>query len=186
MPTLTINGVCVTLDCPPDTPLLWAIREGAGLPGTRSGCLVGLCGACTVHLDGVAVRPCSVPVAQAEGRALTTIEGVLRSPLGRALARAWSADGFPGCELCRPGRIMAAAALLGRRPDAPDAEIEAVLGEHVCECGEAGGVVVAATLKQAARRALTPVAAAQNHQGAATVDALSPAPLHENDERIHP
>jgi isoquinoline 1-oxidoreductase alpha subunit len=148
MPTLTINGARVLLDCPPDTPLLWAIRERAGLTGTRPGCLVGLCGACTVHLDGVAARSCSVVVSDAEGREVTTIEYVLGTPLGRALELAWTGGGLQPCAQCRPGRIMAAAALLSRCPSPSDEEVEAALGGHACDCGEPGEV--AQMLRQAA------------------------------------
>ncbi|MBS1173152.1 MAG: Membrane-bound aldehyde dehydrogenase iron-sulfur protein [Proteobacteria bacterium] len=152
MLTLTINGARVTLDCPPDTPLLWAIREGAGLAGTRPGCLVGLCGACTVHLDGEAVRPCSISVAQAAGHAVETIERVLDTPLGRALERAWSGAGLHSCEQCRSGRIMASAALLARSREPSDDEVEAALGGHVCDCGEPGDA--GEVLRQVARCAV--------------------------------
>jgi isoquinoline 1-oxidoreductase alpha subunit len=148
MPTLTINGARVLLDCPPDTPLLLAIRDQAALTGTRPGCLVGLCGACTVHLDGRAVRSCSTAVSEAEGREVTTIEAVLRTPLGRALELAWTDGGLQSCAQCRPGRIMAAAALLSRRRSPSDEEVEAALGGHACDCGELGEV--AQMLRQAA------------------------------------
>jgi isoquinoline 1-oxidoreductase alpha subunit len=184
MPTLNLNGASVPLDCPPDLPLLWAIRDGAGLTGTRPGCLVGLCGACTVHLDGDPVRPCIVPVSQAEGRAVTTIEGVLRTPLGRALEQAWAADGLQSCDQCRPGRIMAAAALLAQGVDAPDEEIEALLDQHACDCGQRGAA--AAALKRAARRALGAASASRAERpGGGTVDASSPAPAPEGAERSH-
>jgi isoquinoline 1-oxidoreductase alpha subunit len=146
MPTLTINGARYILDCPPDTPLLWAIRERAGLTGTRPGCLVGLCGACTVHLDGVAARACSVAVSEAESREVSTIEAVLRTPLGRALELAWTDGGLQACEQCRPGRIMAAAALLSRRRSPSDEEVEAALGGHACDCREPGNVAEALRL----------------------------------------
>ncbi len=149
MPTLTINGARYILDCPPDTPLLWAIRDRAGLTGTRPGCLVGLCGACTVHLDGRAARACSVAVAEAEGRSVTTIEHVLGTPLGRALELAWTEGNLHSCERCRPGRIMAAAALLSRCGSPSDEEVEAALGGHACDCGEP--VLAAEVLRQAAR-----------------------------------
>lgn len=186
MPNLTINGAALTLDCPPDTPLLWAIRDWAGLAGTRPGCLVGLCGACTVHLDGCAVRPCSMSVAQAEGRVLTTIEGVLRTPLGQALHQAWAVGALHACEQCRAGRIMAAAALLARGAAPSDADVEAALGNHVCECGEPGDA--GEVLRQVARSL---VAGAEfgptpEHDAELTVDATSvPAPSPK-PERIKP
>lgn len=156
MPTLTINGARYILDCPPDTPLLWAIRDRAGLTGTRPGCLVGLCGACTVHLDGRAVRSCSTAVSVAEGREVTTIEGVMGTPLGRALELAWTAGGLQACAQCRPGRIMAAAALLSRRGSPTDEEVDMALGGHACDCGEPGEVAEA--LRQAARVVIAEVA----------------------------
>jgi isoquinoline 1-oxidoreductase alpha subunit len=152
MPTLRINGARVTLDCPPETPLLWAIRNVAGLTGTRPGCLVGLCGACTVHVDGSAVRSCGVAIAEAEGREVTTIEGVLHTPLGRALGLAWADGGLQSCEQCRPGRIMASAALLARSAEPSDDEVEAALGGHVCDCGEPGEA--GEVLRQVARCAV--------------------------------
>jgi isoquinoline 1-oxidoreductase alpha subunit len=175
MTTLTINGSRVNLECPPNTPLLWAIRDCAGLKATRPGCLLGLCGACTVQLDGRAVRSCSIPVAQAEGRAVTTIEGVLRTPLGRALQCAWSEGGLRCCAQCRPGRIMAAAALLARCASPSDKEVEAALGGHVCECGELDEV--AQTLRHAARIASgqTSRLPAELHSGPAVDPASSVA-----------
>jgi isoquinoline 1-oxidoreductase alpha subunit len=180
MPTLTINGARVTLDCPPETPLLLALRDLAGLTGTRPGCLVGLCGACTLHLDGRAVRSCSVPVSGAEGREVTTVEAVLRTPLGRALELAWTEGNLQSCEQCRPGRIMAAAALLSRCPSPSDEEVEAALGGHACDCGEAGDVAQA--LRQAARAASRP---AERHAEPA-VDASSASAAAPIPERTNP
>jgi isoquinoline 1-oxidoreductase alpha subunit len=179
MPTLTINGARVLLDCPPDTPLLWAIRDEAGLTGTRPGCLLGLCGACTVHLDGRAVRSCSTAVSEAEGREVTTIEHVLRTPLGRVLERAWTDGGLQSCEQCRPGRIMAAAALLSRCPSPSDEEVEAALGGHACDCGGPGEVAEA--LREAARAAsLTAERPAEPAVDASSAPAAAPIPERTN------
>jgi isoquinoline 1-oxidoreductase alpha subunit len=182
--TLKVNGKTVSVKAEADTPLLWVVRDELGLTGTKFGCGAALCGACTVHLDGDPVRPCIVPVSQAEGRAVTTIEGVLRTPLGRALEQAWAADGLQSCDQCRPGRIMAAAALLAQGVDAPDEEIEALLDQHACDCGQRGAA--AAALKRAARRALGAASASRAERpGGGTVDASSPAPAPEGAERSH-
>lgn len=178
MISLTINGAAVKLDCAPDTPLLFALRDAAGLAGTRAGCLVGLCGACTVHLDGEAVRSCCLPAAVAQGRAVTTIDGVLQTPLGMALLGAWSQEGLPGCEQCRAGRIMAAAALLAENSQPTDDDVAAVLGSHPCECGDIEGAGPA--LRRAARDASM---RAKEPPGAAPVDATSSAPAAAGTER---
>lgn len=132
---LEINGAPVSLDCEPDASLLTVVRDLAGLNGSRRGCLIGLCGACTMHLDGKAIRPCVTTVEQAQGHALTTIEGVLRTPLGKALMQVWSGP-LAACFQCRHGRIMASAALLAASPQPSNEEVEAALHDHTCDCGE--------------------------------------------------
>ncbi|MFE0758508.1 (2Fe-2S)-binding protein [Inquilinus sp. NPDC058860] len=137
---LTVNGRPFTFDGDPETPLLWVIREAAGLTGTKYGCGVAACGACTVHLDGAAVRSCSVPVGSAAGAAVTTIEGlpetVQPSPADglHPVQRAWVEIQVPQCGYCQPGMIMAAAALLRARPSPTDAEIDATI-TNLCRCG---------------------------------------------------
>ena len=130
---LTINGEPQQLDLDPDMPLLWAIRESLGLTGTKFGCGKGLCGACTVHLDGVAVRSCQTPVSAAEGRSVTTIEGL--DPEGRhPLQLAWVEAQAPQCGYCQSGQIMQAAALLAANPKPSRDEIAAHMGGNLCRC----------------------------------------------------
>jgi isoquinoline 1-oxidoreductase alpha subunit len=122
------------VDVSPDTPLLWVIRETVGLTGTKYGCGMALCGACTVHLDGEAVRSCVTPVSRAAGKEITTIEG-LSSDVGRALQRAWIAEDVPQCGYCQSGQIMAAAVLLRENPKPSDADINNAMAGNICRCG---------------------------------------------------
>ena len=131
---LTLNGTPTTLEVAPDTPLLWAIREHAGLTGTKFGCGVGACGACTVHVDGVAVRSCLVPVASVAGRSVTTIEGLADAANRHAVQAAWIEHQVPQCGYCQSGMIMAVAALLARNPQPSDADIDASI-TNICRCG---------------------------------------------------
>jgi len=149
MITLVINGRQRALDCMPDTPLLWAIRDAAELPGTHPGCLIGMCGACTVHVDGQPVRACITPVQDVAGKAVTTIEGLAATPLGRALARAWAEHAVSPCGHCGSGQMMVAAALLRSNPHPDDDEIAATVGENVCSCDNRGNLAPA--VRQAAR-----------------------------------
>ena len=129
-----VNGTEHKLDVDPEMPLLWALRDALGLTGTKYGCGEALCGACTVHLDGEAVRACVTPVRRAEGRAVTTIEGL--SPDGEhPLQRAWVELGVPQCGFCQSGQIMTAAALLRKRSRPTDAEIDQALAGNLCRCG---------------------------------------------------
>ena len=135
MPSLTINGHARQVDVDPDTPLLWVLRDTLGLTGTRYGCGIAQCGACTVHVDGVAARSCSVPVSAVEGAAITTIEGL--PPNGALLhpvQKAWIAHEVPQCGYCQSGMIMAVAALLKEKPNPTDAEIDAAI-TNICRCG---------------------------------------------------
>lgn len=134
MVELTLNGTPVAIDVAPETPLLWAIREHAGLTGTKFGCGIGACGACTVHIDGIAVRSCLVPVAGVAGRAVTTIEGLTARADGSALQAAWIEHQVPQCGYCQSGMLMAAAALLSRNRAPTDAEIDASI-TNICRCG---------------------------------------------------
>lgn len=131
--TLRINGENVSLDVTPDTPLLWAIRDGAGLTGTKYGCGAGLCGACSVHVDGALVRSCQVEIGAVDGAEVTTIEGLGAGGLS-ALQQAWIAESVPQCGYCQSGQIMAAAALIAANPRPADADIDAAM-TNICRCG---------------------------------------------------
>ncbi len=131
---LTINGKRQSVDAAPDTPLLWVIRDSLGMTGTKYGCGMALCGACTVHLDGEAVRSCSTPVSAASGKRITTIEG-LSADGSHKVQQAWVAEQVPQCGYCQSGQIMQAAALLAKTPKPSDAEIDAAMAGNVCRCG---------------------------------------------------
>jgi isoquinoline 1-oxidoreductase alpha subunit len=134
MPRLTINGHTQQADVDPDTPLLWVLRDTLGLTGTRYGCGIAQCGACTVHVDGVATRSCSVPVAAVEGAQVTTIEGLSANGGLHPVQKAWIALDVPQCGYCQSGMIMAVAALLKEKPRPSDADIDAAI-TNICRCG---------------------------------------------------
>ncbi|KYG21323.1 (2Fe-2S)-binding protein [Bradyrhizobium sp. AT1] len=134
MANLTINGKTLTLDVEPDTPLLWAIRENAGLTGTKYGCGIAQCGACTVHVDGVAMRSCGVSVSEAAGKRITTIEGLASGGTLHKVQEAWIAQDVPQCGYCQSGMIMAVAALLSEKPKPTDADIDEAI-TNICRCG---------------------------------------------------
>ncbi len=131
---LNINGKTVDLDVDPEQPLLWAIREQAGLTGTKYGCGVAQCGACTVHLDGAPVRSCSFPVSAAVGKKITTIEGLAQGGTLHKVQKAWIENDVPQCGYCQSGMIMAVAALLKDKPKPTDADINAAI-TNICRCG---------------------------------------------------
>ena len=132
--TLTVNGRSRRVSLPPDTPLLWVLRDTLGLTGTKYGCGIGQCGACTVHLGGAAVRACVTPLGSVGARPVVTIEGL--SPNGsHPVQRAWLAEDVPQCGYCQAGQIMTAAALLHFNPHPTDAEIEAAMQGNLCRCG---------------------------------------------------
>ena len=134
MVRLIINGSERRIDADPQMPLLWALRDVLGLTGTKFGCGMAQCGACTVHVDGRAMRSCSVPIGSIEGSKITTIEGL--SPTGEhPLQKAWREVNAPQCGYCQPGQIMSAAALLTEKPKPTDAEIDAALSGNLCRCG---------------------------------------------------
>ena len=135
MARLTINGKTSEVNVDPGTPLLWAIREQVGLTGTKYGCGVALCGACTVHLDGKAVRSCVTPVSVAVGKRITTIEGLASNGVLHKVQKAWVDHEVPQCGYCQTGMIMAVAALLKEKPKPTDADIDDALGGHICRCG---------------------------------------------------
>ena len=132
---LTVNGVEHRLEVAPDMPLLWALRDHLQLTGTKYGCGIALCGACTVHIDGQAVRSCSVTAASAVGKAITTIEGLAGGDTLHAVQAAWLKRDVAQCGYCQSGQIMTATALLGEQPQPSDADIDAAMAGNVCRCG---------------------------------------------------
>jgi isoquinoline 1-oxidoreductase alpha subunit len=131
--TFVLNGNPATLDADPNMPLLWAIREVAALPGTKFGCGMALCGACTVHLDGKAVRSCVTPLSSVAGRSVTTIEGLATAP-AKAVQAAWIKLQVPQCGYCQSGQIMSASALLEKNPAPTDADIDSAMSGNICRC----------------------------------------------------
>jgi len=134
MVSLIVNGKPQSLDVHPDTPLLWVLRETLGLTGTKFGCGISQCGACTVHVDGRPVRSCTTPVSQVAGKKVTTIEG-LSANSSHPLQQAWIAEQVPQCGYCQSGQIMAAAALLAAKRRPSDQDIDTAMSSHICRCG---------------------------------------------------
>jgi isoquinoline 1-oxidoreductase alpha subunit len=135
MIAFTLNGRPTTVEADPGTPLLWVLRDQLQLTGTKYGCGIAQCGACTVHLDGRAVRSCVTPVSMVSGKRVTTIEGIGETPVGRAIQRAWQEVDVPQCGYCQSGQIMAAAALLAEPPHPSEAQIVAAMDGILCRCG---------------------------------------------------
>ena len=146
---LNVNVNQHSLECALDTPLLWVLRDVLGMTGTKFGCGKGLCGACTVHLDGVAVRSCMLPVSEVVGRRITTIESIGETPIGKRVQDAWETLQVPQCGYCQSGQIMAAADLLQRNPAPNDADIDVAMAGNICRCGTYERI--RAAIKQAAR-----------------------------------
>jgi isoquinoline 1-oxidoreductase subunit alpha len=140
MANLTVNGKSYALDVPDDTPLLWALRDELGLTGTKFGCGMALCGACTVHVDGQAMRSCVTPLTAVKGRRVTTIEAVGLDRMGKALQDAWVELGVPQCGYCQAGQIMSATALLKSIPKPTDADIDNAMTGNICRCGTYGRI----------------------------------------------
>jgi len=135
MITLTINGKITEVDTDPGTPLLWVLRDHLQLTGTKYGCGIAACGACTVHLDGRAVRSCVTPVSMASNRQVTTIEGLAETELGKVVQAAWQDVDVPQCGYCQSGQIMAATALLKENPNPSESQISAAMDGILCRCG---------------------------------------------------
>ena len=150
MVPLNVNGRAVKVTAEPDTPLLWVLREDLKLTGTKFGCGMALCGACTVHLDGAAVRSCVTPLAAARGKRVVTIEGLARGDKLHALQEAFIAQDVVQCGYCQSGQIMSAAALLARQKNPTDADIDAAMSGNICRCGTYQRI--RAAIKQAARQ----------------------------------
>jgi aerobic-type carbon monoxide dehydrogenase small subunit (CoxS/CutS family) len=134
MTAITVNNQLVHIDAAPDTPLLWVLRDHLGMTGTKFGCGMGLCGACTVHIDGAATRSCVLPLGAVAGRSITTIEG-LSADRSHAVQKAWLEIDVPQCGYCQSGQIMSAVALLKANPKPSDADIDAAMSGNICRCG---------------------------------------------------
>src|SRR6202165_3209657 len=145
---ITVNGVARTVDVDGDTPTLWVLRDVLGMTGTKFGCGMALCGACTVHIDGKPVRSCMLPVSAPRDRAVTPIEGIGASPVGAKVQNAWLDLEVVQCGYCQPGQIMSAAALLASTPNPDDSDIDAAMAGNICRCGTY--VRIRAAIKQAA------------------------------------
>jgi isoquinoline 1-oxidoreductase subunit alpha len=139
MTSFKLNGKETTADVATDTPLLWVLRDTLQMTGTKFGCGMSLCGACTVHVDGEAVRSCTTPVSSIEGRSVTTIEG-LSDDSSHPLQQAWLAEDVPQCGYCQSGQIMSAAALLARNPSPSDEDIDTAMSGNICRCGTYGRI----------------------------------------------
>jgi isoquinoline 1-oxidoreductase alpha subunit len=135
MLNLTVNGKAASLDAEPDMPLLWALREDLQLTGTKFGCGMALCGACTVHVDGQPVRSCSTPLSAAAGKKVITIEAIGASKAGKAVQAAWVKHDVPQCGYCQSGQIMSATALLTAKPRPSDRDIDEAMSGNICRCG---------------------------------------------------
>ena len=135
MATLNINGKTTPVDADPTTPILWALRDTLGMTGTKFGCGVAACGACTVHIDGQPTRSCVTPMSVADGKRITTIEGIAADPVGKAVQAAWVQHDVAQCGYCQSGQIMSATGLLKRNKRPTDADIDAAMAGNVCRCG---------------------------------------------------
>jgi isoquinoline 1-oxidoreductase subunit alpha len=139
MPSISLNGKTVTVNATPDTPLLWVLRDHLQMTGTKYGCGMSLCGACTVHVDGVATRSCQTPLSALAGKKITSIEG-LTGPIGAAVQDAWDKHQVPQCGYCQSGQVMTACALLAKNPKPNDAQITEAMNGNICRCGTYGRI----------------------------------------------
>jgi isoquinoline 1-oxidoreductase alpha subunit len=147
---LEVNGEVRTFDAQPDTPLLWVLRDVLHMTGTKFGCGMALCGACTVHVDGKPTRSCMTPLSAVTGRRITTIEGIDKFKTGRAVQEAWVAENVPQCGYCQSGQVMSATALLAANKDPSDAQIDAAMAGNICRC--ATYPRIRAAIKRAAKK----------------------------------
>ena len=143
-----MNGKARTIDVPEDMPLLWVLRDVLGLTGTKFGCGMAACGACTVHVDGQAIRSCATPASTLAGKQITTIEAIGQTPAGKKVQNAWIALQVPQCGYCQSGQIMSASALLTKTPTPTDGDIDRAMSGNICRCGTYGRI--RAAIKQAA------------------------------------
>jgi isoquinoline 1-oxidoreductase alpha subunit len=151
--SLTVNGKSYQVDVPPEMPLLWVLRDDLGLTGTKYGCGLALCGACTVHVDGQPVRSCTTPMSAVVKRKITTVEAVGTDKFGRAVQAAWVEMGVPQCGYCQAGQVMAATALLKRNPKPTDSDIDEAMSGNICRCGTYARI--RAAIKRAAQQGAT-------------------------------
>ena len=149
MATLTVNGKKVPVEADPDTPLLWVLRDHLDMTGTKYGCGMALCGACTVHVNGQPTRSCTTPLSAVAGKRVTTIEAIAQTKEGRAVQEAWIANDVPQCGYCQSGQVMSAAALLAKVKRPTDAEIDEAMSGNVCRCGTYNRIRLA--IRQASR-----------------------------------
>lgn len=147
--SLSVNGKTVSVDADPSTPLLWALRDNLDMTGTKFGCGMALCGACTVHVNGEAVRSCTTPIASVAGKKVTTIEAQATNKVGKAVQEAWVKHDVAQCGYCQSGQVMSAAALLSRNKSPTDAQIDAAMSGNICRCGTYQRIRVA--IKDAAK-----------------------------------
>ena len=150
MPALNINGKTVNADVPEDTPLLWTLRDVLRMTGTKFGCGMALCGACTVHIDGQPTRSCVTPASAVAGKRITTIEAIGATKAGKAVQDAWVAENVPQCGYCQSGQVMSATALLAANKDPSDAQIDAAMAGNICRC--ATYPRIRAAIKRAAKK----------------------------------
>jgi len=143
-----VNGKARTVHVPEDMPLLWVLRDVLGLTGTKFGCGIAACGACTVHVDGRAIRSCATPASTVAGKQITTIEAIGQTPAGKKVQNAWIALEVPQCGYCQSGQIMSASALLAKTPTPTDGDIDSAMSGNICRCGTYGRI--RAAIKQAA------------------------------------
>jgi len=163
---LTINGVTYPIEADPGTPLLWVIREKAGLTGTKFGCGMSFCGACTVHLNGNPIRSCVTPVEAAAGAAITTIEGIGNHDKRlHAIQQAWIDENVPQCGYCQSGQIMSAVALLAKKPTPTEADIDEAMSGNICRCGTYPRIRLGIQRAAAALSGQTPTRAEDQHHG---------------------
>ena len=153
MVSLNINGKPHQLDVSDDTPLLWAVRDVVGLTGTKFGCGIALCGACTVHVEGQPTRSCVTPVSAVAGKRITTVEAIGQNPVGRRVQAAWQQLDVVQCGYCQSGQVMAATALLQSKPNPSDADIDAAMSGNVCRCGTYGRIRAAIKLAASKKEA---------------------------------
>jgi isoquinoline 1-oxidoreductase alpha subunit len=153
MPSFTLNGSPTTVDLPTDMPLLWALRDVVGSTGTKFGCGIGACGACTVHVDGQATRSCLTPLSAVEGKQVSTVEAMERDPIGQRVQAAWREIDVVQCGYCQSGQVMSAVALLKATPNPSDADIDGAMAGNICRCGTYHRIRVAIKKAAAAKGA---------------------------------